>query len=184
MSLLADGRIAYRLRKPRKNGATHLVLEPMQLLARVSALIPPPRFALTRFAGLLAPGSRPSMARADVVAYGRDTRTPRPEPATKTKAKKKRKQRGAANADPPPPHAPRTALGAGLLDPGGARIPWADLLRRIYLEDVLACPCGGRRRVVANIDDPVVVSAILSHLGLPTEAPPLARARGPTLREA
>jgi hypothetical protein len=182
MSLLADGRIAYRLRKPRKNGATHLVLEPMQLLARVSALIPPPRFALTRFAGVLAPSSP---WRADVVAYGRDTRTPRPEPATKTKTKKKRKQKGAANADPqPPPHAPRTALGAGLLDPSGARTPWADLLRRIYLEDVLACPCGGRRRVVANIDDPVVVSAILSHLGLPTEAPPVSRARGPTLREA
>ncbi|KYF83872.1 hypothetical protein BE20_00020 [Sorangium cellulosum] len=63
--------------------------------------------------------------------------------------------------------------------PGGSRIAWAQLLRRIYLVDVLACRCGGRRAYVADISDSEVVVAILAHLGLPTEAPPVARARSP-----
>ncbi len=29
ISILPDGRVAYLLRKPRRNGATHLVLEPV-----------------------------------------------------------------------------------------------------------------------------------------------------------
>ncbi len=183
MSLLADGRIAYRLRKPRKSGATHLVLEPVQLLARISALIPPPRFALTRFAGVLAPSSP---WRADVVACRRATPS-KPEAARKPKAKRKKKskQKGATKVDPEPAaRAPRTALGAGLIDPMGTRIDWASLLRRIYLEDVLACPCGGRRRLVAAIDEPSAIGAILEHLGLPTEAPPVARARSPSFEPA
>jgi len=64
------------------------------------------------------------------------------------------------------------------------RIDGASLLRRIYLEDVLACPCGGRRRLVAAIDEPSAIVAILEHLGLPTEAPPVARARSPSLEPA
>jgi len=59
------------------------------------------------------------------------------------------------------------------------RIAWAQLLRRIYLVDVLACPCGGRRAIVGDISDSEVVVAILAHLGLPTEAPAIARARSP-----
>ena len=45
------------------------------------------------------------------------------------------------------------------------------------LEDVLACPCGGRRRLVADISEREVIVAIVEHLGLPSEAPPIARAR-------
>jgi hypothetical protein len=40
LSMLPDGRVAYLLRKPRRNGATHLVMTPMQFLARLSSLIP------------------------------------------------------------------------------------------------------------------------------------------------
>ncbi len=61
----------------------------------------------------------------------------------------------------------------------GARLDWASLLRRVYLEDVLACPCGGRRRVLADILEREAIDAILAHLGLPTEPPPIARARSP-----
>jgi hypothetical protein len=53
------------------------------------------------------------------------------------------------------------------------------LLKRVFLEDVLACPCGGRRRIMADVDEPSALVALLRHLGLPTEAPPLARARDP-----
>ena len=80
----------------------------------------------------------------------------------------------------PSPSRPRTSLGAGLVTPCYARIDWATLLRRIYLEDALACSCGGRRYVVAEINEPDAIAAILNHLGLDPLPPTLARARDPT----
>jgi uncharacterized protein YbaR (Trm112 family) len=50
--------------------------------------------------------------------------------------------------------------------------PWAELLRRVFQIDVLACPeCGGRLRLLATIEDPAVVKKILSHLGISHEWP-------------
>jgi hypothetical protein len=51
------------------------------------------------------------------------------------------------------------------------RYSWAELLRRTILIEVLACPCGARRRVLALVCDPTQIMRCLSHLGLPT-APP------------
>ena len=43
------------------------------------------------------------------------------------------------------------------------------------------CPkCHGRLRVLAVITEREPIERILAHLGLPTDAPPLARARDPT----
>ena len=42
LSVLGDGRIAYAIRKPR-GSETHRVMSPLQFLARLAALIPPPR---------------------------------------------------------------------------------------------------------------------------------------------
>ena len=53
---------------------------------------------------------------------------------------------------PPPPSGARTSLGTGVVPPCYARIDWATLLRRVYLDDVLSCPCGSRRYVVALFD--------------------------------
>jgi hypothetical protein len=58
------------------------------------------------------------------------------------------------------------------------------LLRRALDLDVLASsPCGGRLRVVATIQDPAVVCAILAHLTLApapdTPAPPLVAVPSP-----
>jgi hypothetical protein len=56
---------------------------------------------------------------------------------------------------------------------------WAALMHRVFALDVLACPrCGGRLRVIATVQDPAVVRAILAHLGVapapdhPGPAPP------------
>ena len=57
------------------------------------------------------------------------------------------------------------------------RIPWAELLLRVFREDVLLCPCGGRRVVLAFVTEKKVVKEILEHLGLPTTGPPVAPAR-------
>jgi hypothetical protein len=58
--------------------------------------------------------------------------------------------------------------------------PWADLLRRTFEFDILACPdCGGRLRLVAAIEKRALIEKILAHLGLPTESPSPAPARSP-----
>src|ERR671937_342518 len=75
----------------------------------------------------------------------------------------------SASSEQPPPKAtarPRTS-----------RIPWGELLLRVFREDVLLCPCGGRRVVLAFITEKKVVKEILEHLGLPTTGPPIAPAR-------
>ncbi len=56
LSLLDDGRIAYRTKYPRR-GATHRIMMPLELLGRLAALVPPPRYPLLRYAGVLAPHS-------------------------------------------------------------------------------------------------------------------------------
>jgi hypothetical protein len=58
--------------------------------------------------------------------------------------------------------------------------PWADLLKRVFLVDALACPrCGGRMRILAAVLAPEAVQAILAHSRLPTGPPPRAAASWP-----
>jgi len=56
------------------------------------------------------------------------------------------------------------------------RHTWAELMKRVFDLDVLECPhCGGRRRVIALINDPPVIRAILDALGIepaPRAPPP------------
>jgi hypothetical protein len=48
----------------------------------------------------------------------------------------------------------------------------------MFATDVLECAaCGGRMRVIAAIEDPRVIRAILDCLDLPARAPPTAKAR-------
>ena len=47
-----------------------------------------------------------------------------------------------------------------------AKAAWARLIRKVYESDPLECPkCKGPMRVIALIEDPAVVRAILTHLG-------------------
>jgi hypothetical protein len=92
---------------------------------------------------------------------------------------------GAAHlSSPAAPSGPRTSLGDGLVKPPCGRIAWAQLLRRVDWVDVLLCSWGARRAIVADISEPDVVVALLAHLGLPTFAPPIARARSPAFEGA
>jgi hypothetical protein len=161
-------------------------------------LIPPPRFPLQRLSGVFALRSpfRAAVVPSEPVARAGTT-------PTKPRAKKKRTtttkttptkpdaaspfvataegtspERGRASENAAP-SGPRRSLGDSVVKPGGSRIAWAQLLRRVYWVDVLACPCGGRRAIVADLSEREVVVAILAHLELPPEAPPMARARSP-----
>ena len=72
---------------------------------------------------------------------------------------------------------------ARAVHPRRTRLPWAELLRRVFALDVLVCSrCGGPMTVIAYITEAAVVAKILTHLGLPTAPPPLfpAEAAPPT----
>jgi hypothetical protein len=59
-----------------------------------------------------------------------------------------------------------------------ARLSWAQLLKRVFDIDVAHCSCcGGSLKLIAAIQRPSAITRILSHLGLPTRAPPRAPTR-------
>jgi hypothetical protein len=56
----------------------------------------------------------------------------------------------ARGGEPPPAAAtPSGSTRAG-------RVPWAELLRRVFATDVLSCPCGGRRSVISVVVDSAI----------------------------
>ena len=58
MALTASGQVRFGLKTPYRDGTTHIVLEPLDLMARLAALVPPPRMHLTRYHGVFAPHSK------------------------------------------------------------------------------------------------------------------------------
>ncbi|NND56925.1 MAG: IS91 family transposase [Xanthomonadales bacterium] len=55
LSVDERGRVVYRYKHPFRDGSTHVVLEPLDFIARLAALVPRPRLNLTRFHGVFAP---------------------------------------------------------------------------------------------------------------------------------
>lgn len=56
-----------------------------------------------------------------------------------------------------------------------ARMSWTRLLKRVLDIDIERCPnCAGRLKIIAVIEDPALITQILSNLGLPARAPPRA----------
>ncbi len=49
LSLLPDGRLLYRRKRRWRNGTTHVILEPLELVEKLAALVPCPRFNLVRY---------------------------------------------------------------------------------------------------------------------------------------
>src|SRR6266545_4716636 len=122
LTLTPEGKIVYRLKRPRRSGAPQLVLTPLAFLGRLATLIPPPRRHLTRYHGVFAPNSA---SRAEVVPAA--PRVTDDESST---------------SFPAPARLPATIL--------ARRLDWAALLARVFAIDVLRCSeCGGRRRVLA-----------------------------------
>jgi len=74
LSLLHDGQVLYALKHRWRDGTTHVAFEPLDFVARLAALVPPPRFHGIRYHGVLAPAAR---LRAAVVPEG----PPRPAAA-------------------------------------------------------------------------------------------------------
>jgi hypothetical protein len=58
LSVDRRGRVIYQYKRPFRDGSTHVVLEPLDFIARLAALVPRPRFNLTRFHGVFAPNCK------------------------------------------------------------------------------------------------------------------------------
>jgi hypothetical protein len=159
--------VVYLPTRPTRDGRTVLALSPLEFLAALSRLIPPPRVHRHRYHGVLAPNARLrerviNLDRHTVVAPGdTDSSSPVPTPQAGTAGV-------SAAVLPDSPHS------------AAARSRWARLLARIYEVFPLTCPdCGGDMRILAFITAAEPVDAILTHLGLPIGPPLLTPARGP-----
>jgi hypothetical protein len=58
LSTRYDGKVVYRLRHPWRDGTTEVVFDPLDFIAHLAALIPPPRTNLVRYHGVFAPAAR------------------------------------------------------------------------------------------------------------------------------
>jgi hypothetical protein len=68
LSLTPQRDVHYCLKTPYRDGTTHIVLEPLDFIARLAALVPSPRAHQTRYHGVFAPGGA---LRAAVTPSGR-----------------------------------------------------------------------------------------------------------------
>jgi hypothetical protein len=48
LSTLADGRLKYRLKKRWRDGTKHVIFEPLELIEKLAALVPPPQATIQR----------------------------------------------------------------------------------------------------------------------------------------
>ena len=76
LSLSRDGRVVYRFRRPWRNGKEAVVLDPMTFLSRLAAQIPPPRFHVVSYYGVLAPAA----SRRDEIVPAHDSGKPTAQP--------------------------------------------------------------------------------------------------------
>jgi hypothetical protein len=157
LSRLDDGRLLYELKHRWRDGTTHIGFGPLELLEKLAALVPPPRFNLVRYHGVLAPAAR---HRARVVPSGRKQGE---------EAQPAHSQCGSRPAG--------GRLSQHEQSGDGQRVrnySWAELMRRVFEVEVLECPvCRGPMRVLAAIHPPDTTRAILDCLGLPSRSPPV-----------
>jgi hypothetical protein len=156
LSLTPGGHVRYPLKTPYRDATTHVLFEPLDFLARLAALVPKPRANLTRYHGVFAPNS---------AQRARVTRAGRGKGAT-----------GQAAAQTPPNSPAEQRAG----------MTWAQRLKRVFGIDIQTCPaCGGALRIIACIEDPVVIDKILAHLDaahLDAKAPAAQASRPPPCR--
>lgn len=138
----------YQLKTPYRDVTTHVIFEPLDFMARLAALapraldllagwaLPRPRVNLTHYHGVFAPNS--------------------PHRALVTKAGRGRGARGKASeeVEKDMPAARRAAMS------------WAQRLKRVFRIDVETCQAGGGAvKIIASIENPVVIGKILVHVG-------------------
>lgn len=136
ISFTPSGNIRYELKTPYRDGTTHVIFEPLDFIARLAALVPPPRVNLTRYHGVFAPNSH--------------------HRALVTPAKRGIGNKKQTHIDETEERTPFERC---------ASMTWAQRLKRVFNIDIETCTqCGGPVKVIASIEDPVVIKKILDHL--------------------
>jgi len=151
LSMTRNGAVRYELKIPYSDGTTHVLFEPLDFIAKLVALVPKPRVNLTRFHGVFAPHSK---YRARVTPAKRGTgRKEKPMDQTPDQTPAERR----------------------------ASMTWAQRLKRVFNIDIETCSeCGGAVKIIASIEDPVVIRKILAYLS--EKAPPAGRGMLPECR--
>jgi hypothetical protein len=144
-----DGLVRILLKKPFSDGTVAVDMDPLSLLCRLAASVPPPRLHMVRYAGILAPASK---LRSRVV--------PKPVAAP------------ANDVETTEPVAPKPA---GSHYRPWAEL----LKRCFAIDVLKCESCGGRMRLVALVTDLEHARRFLRGIGQPTEAPRREPARGP-----
>jgi hypothetical protein len=167
------GRLTYRMKRPR-GGSRWLALEPAEPLGKIATLVPPPGVHAVRYHGVFAPNAK---GRARVVPARERPVLSRPEVPRPGDAAVERRVSpvatpGRCAANPSADAADKRGGAAACY-----RVPWAELLQKVFAVDVLECPdCGGRLRVLACVTEAAAVKRLLAHLGIDATGPPVARA--------
>ena len=147
LTLTPSGNVRYQLKTPYRDGTTHVIFDPLDFMARLAALaprtlallagwaLPRPRVNLTRYHGVFAPNSP-----------WRGTITP-------GRRGKGVKRKALDEVEEDTPAARRSAMS------------WAQRLKRVFGIDIETCTeCGGPVKIVASIEDPVIIKKTLAHL--------------------
>jgi len=133
-----------------------MIFDPMDLVGKLAALVPPPRFNLVRYHGVLAPAARWRSRIVPVESHDRDD---------------SRSCRGCSGEGKGCGRGKR-GVNSGKGHP--RNYSWAELMKRVWGFDVLKCEsCGGRMRILCAINPPEAIKKILDCLGLPSRPPPI-----------
>jgi len=158
LELLAGGRLLYRFKRAWRDGSTHIVLTPLEMLEKLSALIPSPHAHLVRYAGIFAPAAK-----------WRSLIVPTSSPPVETEPAIHALGAQAAGIEASNVETPVCRH--------GRNYTWAELMKRVWALDVLECPrCQGRMRILTAIHSPDAIEKILGCVGLPSRSPPLSPA--------
>ncbi|NDG16564.1 MAG: hypothetical protein EB110_13185, partial [Betaproteobacteria bacterium] len=153
LTLLPDGSIRLQLKTSWRDGTQFLLFTPSEFIEKLTALVPLPKFHLTRYYGVFAKASK-----------FRDKLPDRPPPQPD--------DADDPNASSPQPTPPRkNKLLSPSKRPGGKKrahkIRWAALLKRTFAIDVLQCgKCKSRMSLVAVVCDSPTIQTTLTAMGL------------------
>ncbi len=142
LAFTSRGLVRYELKTPYRDGTTHVIFEPLDFMAKLAALVPKPRANLTRFHGVLAPNSK---HRINVT------------PAKRGKGGNTQDVKSKKSAERPVNE--------------HKEMTWAQRLKRVFNIDITICNrCGGAVKIIACIEDPLVIKKILDHWGAKSRA--------------
>jgi hypothetical protein len=141
-----DGRVKLLTPRDAKSGLHHRLFDPLDWVHAVTTQIPDARQHLVRYQGAYANTAR-KRYRPEA---GEDAETSAEPNGAEATTRVGDKSVGAEEDE------------VSSFDKQRRR-SWARLLRRIYEVDPLVCPCGGERKILSVLTDPVVVDRILAH---------------------